>query len=93
MSKEMRKLIDDFKTFNNKKLNENSEKQYLVKVKPNDNNKQKWYYGRKDMTEKEFKVMNGVGDFEGTFVIQTKGGSGGTYHFDKDDVEILDIIG
>ncbi len=68
------------------------EKQYLIKVKPNTNNKKKWYYGRNNMTDKEFKVMDGIGDFENRFVIQTKGGSGGTYHFDKDDVEIIEVL-
>jgi len=33
--------------------------------------------------------MDGYGDFKDSFVIQTKGGAGGTFHFSKEDVEIL----
>ena len=64
---------------------------YNIIVIPNTDNKSKWYYGNgsRNLSGKIFNVTEGVGFFEGEYAIRTNGGSGGTLHFSKDDVEVI----
>jgi len=83
-------MIKNFYNF----INEGSVTKYFVKIKPNVNNKSKWYYGfvnkKNDMTGKELWVKDAPegGDFEGKFAWPASD-SGGSYFFDKDDCEII----
>ena len=80
----------------NEFINESNDiTKYIVKIKPNINDKFKWYYGfpnkKNDMTGKKFLVKDAPegGEFAGKFAWPASE-SGGTLFFDKDDCEIIE---
>jgi hypothetical protein len=79
----------------NEFVNESIITKYMVIIKPNVNNKHKWYYSeRNNMTGKTLKVKDAPeddSDFAGTFAYPASE-SGGTYFIDKEDCEIIETI-